>query len=384
MLTADLLKNMGPDKKRSISKRKRMPSKEKFGDFRDLLNPIKDPQLSFAIDISEVLQNYVKGFREGRVSPNFNSAALLLQGSSNIYGKKVEFLYNLTSKLCACLLKNKQDAPGKDNHKKDNAPKKEKHLKEKGFDDPFFNPEVKRGKNLCCLRQKVKVKDMAAIKKNANKKAQQRNAYVPVDLLPLEGEDKGELFYDTHGEVVGNKKEYILNRCKVTSDGWILLPTVSENLIPAEDAPPDYTYEDIPDYDSGMDDYDSDPDAPIPVSNPGEASSDPDAPMSTPDCRETEIAPDTATPTSTPMDEGYPQSSASTATPDSAPNLQIPSSQGTDEGLGSLPGTPLEGQSPANSDTPMSDLLNGDIASDPIPMDGVEEGLGPDLDEKRP
>ncbi|GIY84646.1 hypothetical protein CEXT_718131 [Caerostris extrusa] len=68
-------------------------------------------------------------FVEGRVSPNFNSAALLLQGSSNIYGKKVEFLYNLTSKLCECLLKNKQDAPGKDNHKKIIHQKKKSTLK---------------------------------------------------------------------------------------------------------------------------------------------------------------------------------------------------------------------------------------------------------------
>ncbi|GBM25349.1 hypothetical protein AVEN_12293-1 [Araneus ventricosus] len=150
--------------------------------FSELLNPVKDPESSFAINISELLQSYVRSFVEGSV--NFNSAALMIQGSSSIYGKKVEYLHNLATKLYASLLKHKKEDGAKKEIKE-----REKHSKESKFSDPFCSTEIKLGKNLSCLRKKFAAKNAAS--KKTSKKSDKKCTYTPVDLLPLEGEEKG-------------------------------------------------------------------------------------------------------------------------------------------------------------------------------------------------
>ncbi|GFQ71847.1 condensin-2 complex subunit H2 [Trichonephila clavata] len=311
--------------------------------YKELLNPIKDPEQSFAINIAELLQSYVKGFADGKIPPNFNSAALLLQGSCSIYGKRVEYLHNLATKLYQLLIKKKNDGTKKD---KDG---KEKVVKENKFSDPFFSTEIRLGKNLSCLRKKASSKNA---KKGAKKASDKKFTFVPVDLLPLEGEEKGDVFYDTRGEPVGNKGDYTLNKCRVTKSGWLLLPTVSPELVETDQLLPDYTIEE-----GQMDDDDTCHDSDMPVS--------------------------------TPADEGYPPSTGCSNTPGSEdpcsqnPGCEDPLSQGTDEGLGSLPCTPQENESQAETatDTPMevpSGQLSGENtpsndSTPDTPMEGMED-----------
>ncbi|XP_055953541.1 condensin-2 complex subunit H2-like isoform X2 [Argiope bruennichi] len=310
--------------------------------FSELLNPVKDPERSFAINIAELLQSYVKSFLEGSV--NFNSAALMIQGSSSIYGKKVEYLHNLATKLYASLLKHKKD----DGAKKDTK-EREKHTRESKFSDPFCSTEIKLGKNLSCLRKKFASKN--STNKKTSKKSDKKFTFTPVDLFPLEGEDKGMELLDVHGQSLGNKYEFTLNKCKVTSSGWLLLPTVSPDLIPSEFSTPDYTTVNEYSDDNMCNDLDS------------------------------------QSPESSPLDEGYPPSSGESATPATQQSSQgvssVPSSQGTDEGVGSLPCTPLESGSQPESGTADKDssqlesndntpAANG--ASTETPMEGTEEG----------
>ncbi|GIY42683.1 hypothetical protein CDAR_167001 [Caerostris darwini] len=229
---------------------------------------------------------------------------------------------------------------------------------------PFFNTEVKRGKNLCCQRRNTKMQDAAAIRRNADRRAQAAllriNAQAALNWPGLERGDREEPLLDTRGEFVGYKSDFNVTSCTVTSDGWMILPNMTREFISARNAPPDYSDEEVQDSDSGMEDY---------------SSSGSDNTMSSPGSGEAEIAQDPETPTLSVMEGGYPQSSAS-STPDSASDLQIPSSQGTDENSESLPCTPLKSQSRVNSDIPINDLsqINSirDTANGSIPVEGVE------------
>ncbi|GIZ03055.1 hypothetical protein CEXT_751831 [Caerostris extrusa] len=226
----------------------------------------------------------------------------------------------------------------------------------------IFNSEVKRGKNLCCQRRNTKMQDAAATRRNADRRAQAAllriNAQAALNWPRLEG---GEPLLNTRGEFIGYKSDFNATSCRVTSEGWMILPNISRECIPARNAPPDYSDEEVQDSDSGMEDY---------------FSSGSDNTMSSPGSGEAETAQDPETPTLSVMEGGYPQSSAS-ITPDSASNLQIPSSPGTDENLESLPCTPLKSQSRVNSDIPINDLSqinsNKDTAYDSIPVEGVED-----------
>lgn len=70
--------------------------------FKNLIQPIKDLASNWDIDIAESLTEYLDELEGLRVSLdggvnslNFAEAALLIQGSTAIYSKKVEYLHQL-------------------------------------------------------------------------------------------------------------------------------------------------------------------------------------------------------------------------------------------------------------------------------------------------
>ena len=69
--------------------------------FKVLLDPIKDLAASWDIDIADSLTEYLEELEslnitvDGGHNINFASAALLIQGSTAVYSKKVEFLHQL-------------------------------------------------------------------------------------------------------------------------------------------------------------------------------------------------------------------------------------------------------------------------------------------------
>lgn len=101
--------------------------------FHELIQPIKDLASSWDIDISEKLEEYLEeimNFRVGDVGVNgisseklnFAEAALLIQGSTTIYSKKVEYLYQLVLKSIefitnkkSNILKSNDNDPDNDN-----------------------------------------------------------------------------------------------------------------------------------------------------------------------------------------------------------------------------------------------------------------------------
>lgn len=78
-----------------------MMSQENDNRFKALIQPIKDLATNWDIDIAESLTEYLEELDALRISfngkndLNFAEAALLIQGSTTIYSKKVEYLHQL-------------------------------------------------------------------------------------------------------------------------------------------------------------------------------------------------------------------------------------------------------------------------------------------------
>jgi hypothetical protein len=73
--------------------------------FAALIQPIKDLAANWDIDIADSLNDYLEELEHLKISTdggatqlNFAEAALLIQGSTAIYSKKVEYLYQLVLK----------------------------------------------------------------------------------------------------------------------------------------------------------------------------------------------------------------------------------------------------------------------------------------------
>lgn len=69
--------------------------------YASLLQPIRDLTENWDIDIAHLLEDYLDDLDHirltihGQENLNFAEAALVIQGSTSIYSKKVEYLYNL-------------------------------------------------------------------------------------------------------------------------------------------------------------------------------------------------------------------------------------------------------------------------------------------------
>ncbi|XP_058113356.1 condensin-2 complex subunit H2-like [Magnolia sinica] len=85
-----------------------MTEKEEHGSTNDasfhILQPNRDPKSNWAVDLTKNLNDYLLKicFKEitiedegGHPSVNFAEAALLFQGSIQVYSRKVEYLYSL-------------------------------------------------------------------------------------------------------------------------------------------------------------------------------------------------------------------------------------------------------------------------------------------------
>ncbi|GFY07514.1 hypothetical protein TNCV_1822741 [Trichonephila clavipes] len=125
--------------------------------------------------------------------------------------------------------------------------------------NPFFSTEIRRGVNLSCLRgehQRNAAKKASPKKPPVEGKGEDKGIFydflkrtlidskdeeaakslpdknfssILSSLLP-KGEDRGDLFYDTEGKPVGYTNDFIINRCRITREGWMVLPGVDPSL----------------------------------------------------------------------------------------------------------------------------------------------------------
>lgn len=95
--------------------------------FRALLDPIKDLAANWDIDIADSLTDYLEeldGLRmslDGQSNLNFAAAGLLIQGSTAVYSKKVEFLHQLVLQSLDQMTNSKSNSSGGPGKNKNNA-----------------------------------------------------------------------------------------------------------------------------------------------------------------------------------------------------------------------------------------------------------------------
>lgn len=90
--------------------------KEEEPRYLHLLQPNRDLAANWAVDVARELESYLAGLslvsipdEEGHDSFNFAEAALLIQGSIQIYSRKVEYLYGLVLQALDFIANKKQD-----------------------------------------------------------------------------------------------------------------------------------------------------------------------------------------------------------------------------------------------------------------------------------
>merc|ERR1719348_719820 len=84
--------------------------------FAELLKPFKDLTTNWELPLADLLSTYIDDlqhltitFDGGETSVNFAEAALLLQGTANVYSKKVEFLWQMVLKTLEMLRSKKEE-----------------------------------------------------------------------------------------------------------------------------------------------------------------------------------------------------------------------------------------------------------------------------------
>ncbi|XP_022257170.1 condensin-2 complex subunit H2-like [Limulus polyphemus] len=194
--------------------------------FAHLLNPIRDLTKNWEIDIAAYLEEYLAElegltltFNDGITTLNFAQAALLIQGSTCVYSKKVEYLYNLVFQMLDLLSSKKKliqqgsvDEQGKD---------KDVTFGNQSNDIDFLSlDDLKEQKNL----------DLVEDFSNGNKRKPGIKFLprTPTSLIPLEESEKGNItLYNRKGEVLGNKHDFRVNMCNLHRSGALLLYSTS-------------------------------------------------------------------------------------------------------------------------------------------------------------
>jgi len=192
-------------------------SQERAAALKELVNPIKDLTKNWNVDITSELGRYMTEF--DNVADNFAEAAMVIQGSAGVWGRKVEFLYSLVVNSLEML---------------DEEKEKKKKKKQGGGDDED-NGEDKEEDQLMFLEPVV-------IKKANNKnkielgnvcRYSEFKARMPLCLAPLAAKDTSpeNLLYSKKGEVLASRDDFTVNSCLISPAGFAALDIESFRLL---------------------------------------------------------------------------------------------------------------------------------------------------------
>lgn len=186
--------------------------------FGFLLKPIRDLTKNWDVDIAGHLEEYLEELEnvaitfDGGRTMNFAEAALLIQGSTCVYSRKVEYLYVLVYEVLDLLVskkRNKQDNAGKNN--------------EDGDPDVTFDDEDNQ------LLPLDDIKELEIVMKE-DEKLVGTIPRRPMSMIPF-GEEMGDdQLLSKNGEVLGRRKDFRLNTSKVNRDSSLLLEVSAQLL----------------------------------------------------------------------------------------------------------------------------------------------------------
>ncbi|RMX60053.1 hypothetical protein pdam_00004545 [Pocillopora damicornis] len=210
-----------------------MPSQEASSDSSDvtsryshLLQPIRDLTKNWDVDVAAQLEEYLAeiekikiSFDEGKTTMNFAEAALLIQGSTCIYSKKVEYLYSLVYQTLDLIASKKRLQQASTDDSVEQGKKGAKgHTKEyRSWDD------IKVSKNIDLKEDEDD---------NAERKSSLIVPRIPLALIPLPEEERGDVLLSRTGEAIGRKNDFKMNTCIVHGPtGTLLLDWTHLSLI---------------------------------------------------------------------------------------------------------------------------------------------------------
>ena len=215
--------------------------------FQQLLAPIRDLTENWNIDLASQLEEYLEEigqieitFDNGRTKIDFVEAALLIQGSTQVFSRKVEYLYSLVVQTLELLTSQK---PIEDKNTSLNHTTRLQH--QVTFDLLTLDDVPTRVSE---LKEETAVKDRKLI------------AETPTVLLPTHFSQTTPLFSTTK-EVVGQRQDFHLLTATPHSTGTLLL---EPNLAPSLVRQPDTFNTTIPQqqfslvHDGGFDDENED------------------------------------------------------------------------------------------------------------------------------
>lgn len=213
----------------------------------DLLSPIRDPTKNWEVNIAATLEEYLSKleglhltFHNGCLSLNFAQAALIIQGSTSVYCKKVEYLCSLCQQVLHIISSERRIQP----QSNDVCKEKDTAFSSGTCDDFCSLDDLKIQKGL----------DLADDEYSSSTK--RKLPLTPVMLIRLDEREKGHIMLlNSKGEIIGNKQDYHLNICDLEDSGALSFPMpFSESVV--ESAAPDFSV--IPnDSDNGDDDFGS-------------------------------------------------------------------------------------------------------------------------------
>lgn len=178
--------------------------------FAHLLQPIRDLSKVWKIEIAEELEKYIEEVAEllvtnpedGVTQLNFAEAALLIQGSTAIYSRKVELLYQLVYQALDLLVLDKS--------------KDGKH-KSKTVQSGLWAP-IPETDELLTIDHLIKEGRHIVLDHNAPEQRQATQRRVPLFLMPRDQEDR-------------RKHEFRISACTVHHSGCYLLQESDARLL---------------------------------------------------------------------------------------------------------------------------------------------------------
>ncbi|KAL3989358.1 hypothetical protein ACH3XW_27345 [Acanthocheilonema viteae] len=200
-----------------------------------LLQPIRDLQKNWDIDISHLLEEFVERIRElseqsglddeeiGEEDKfNFAEAAILIQGSTMVYGKKVEYVHGLARDFY-------EQLRDKKTFRKRNSDNME-HV-EDDVDEYSQEPD-----DPCELIQftNVRTVDWKTLMLKNEAKPPPLLAQIPISLMPLADFEKTNVpLYSSRNpkELIGKRDDFIINTGFIHESGALLLDLANAKLL---------------------------------------------------------------------------------------------------------------------------------------------------------
>lgn len=193
--------------------------------FADLLVPVRDLTKNWEINISEYLEKYLEEianapitFDNGESPINFTEAALLIQGSAAVYGRKVEYLFSLVQKMAEALTHgSKGEQPG------------QKAAKETAGDAPARRQqdhEFVRQDDIATVDDLDALEDCPSNRARLSSSAARKHKLKRLDRTPLglflsDEDDKGAAnqLFDLKDDLVGHKLDWKVNELHLLPSG---------------------------------------------------------------------------------------------------------------------------------------------------------------------